>query len=69
MTFFLIDNYNEAIRNSWIHEELYKVRNVRSSFSKWGLYGGLLYSGLDLMFLKVCLNLDVYLLGSRSLDT
>ena len=38
--------YPEAIRNSWIHEELYQVRNCHQAFSRWGVGGGLLYSGI-----------------------
>jgi electron-transferring-flavoprotein dehydrogenase len=39
--------YEAAIQDSWIYEELYKARNIRPSFSKFGLWGGLVYSALD----------------------
>lgn len=38
--------YPEAVKSSWIEEELYKVRNIRPSF-RWGLWGGLAYSAID----------------------
>lgn len=38
--------YSELFRDSWLYHELYKVRNIRPSF-KWGLFGGLAYSGLE----------------------
>jgi electron-transferring-flavoprotein dehydrogenase len=44
--------YEEKIKNSWIYKELKQVRNIRPSFSKWGLYGGLLYSALDTYILR-----------------
>ncbi|CAB3373648.1 Hypothetical predicted protein [Cloeon dipterum] len=39
--------YEEALRNSYVFQELYAARNVRPSFhTKLGLYGGLMYTGL-----------------------
>ena len=38
--------YSELFRDSWLYHELHKVRNIRPSF-KWGLFGGLAYSGLE----------------------
>ena len=38
--------YSEKLENSWIYEELHEVRNVHQAFSKWGVGGGLVYSGL-----------------------
>ncbi|RAH67778.1 electron-transferring-flavoprotein dehydrogenase [Aspergillus aculeatinus CBS 121060] len=49
---FLFD-YEEALRKSSIWKELYEVRNMRPSFSTpLGLYGGILYSGLEAYILK-----------------
>jgi electron-transferring-flavoprotein dehydrogenase len=46
-TVFLFE-YEDALRNSSIWKELYEVRNMRPSFkSPLGLYGGILYSGLE----------------------
>jgi electron-transferring-flavoprotein dehydrogenase len=41
-----IPNLKEKILRSWVGEELYKFRNIRPAF-QWGLWGGLLYSGID----------------------
>ncbi|PIT18242.1 electron transfer flavoprotein-ubiquinone oxidoreductase [Snodgrassella alvi] len=38
--------YTELFRNSWLHTELHKVRNMRPAF-KWGLFGGLAYGALE----------------------
>ena len=38
--------YADELKNSWIYEELHEVRNVHQAFSKWGVGGGLIYSGL-----------------------
>ncbi|THC94995.1 hypothetical protein EYZ11_005507 [Aspergillus tanneri] len=51
-TVFLFD-YEEALRKSSIWKELYEVRNMRPSFNTpLGLYGGIMYSGLEAFFLK-----------------
>jgi electron-transferring-flavoprotein dehydrogenase len=39
--------YPEALRASWVWEELDRVRNIRPSFAKWGMWGGLAYSAID----------------------
>jgi electron-transferring-flavoprotein dehydrogenase len=39
-------SYTEKLENSWIYDELYQVRNCHQAFSKWGVGGGLVYSGL-----------------------
>jgi electron-transferring-flavoprotein dehydrogenase len=44
--------YPEKFRASWLYEELYKERNLRPAFAKFGLYGFLLYSGLDTFVLR-----------------
>jgi len=46
-----LTTFPEKYRNSWVHEELHKARNFRPAFSKWGLYGAMLYGGLDLKLL------------------
>ena len=44
---FLYD-YEDALRSSWIWPELKAVRNMRPSFhSPLGIYGGIMYSGLE----------------------
>ncbi len=47
----LLDSYPEKFKASWLHEELYKARNFRPAFSKWGLFGSMIYGGLDLRVL------------------
>ncbi len=41
-----LTNYEKAIRQSWIWEELKKARNIRPAFKK-GLWKGMLYAALD----------------------
>ena len=43
-----LDAYEEAYRNSWVYEDLKKVRNVKPLWSKLGLIGGLAMGGLDM---------------------
>lgn len=41
-------NYEDSLRSSWIWPELKAVRNMRPSFhNPLGLYGGIMYSGLE----------------------
>jgi len=47
----LLDSYPGKFEGSWVYEELKKARNFRPAFSKWGLYGSLVYGGLDLKVL------------------
>ncbi|KAJ3038194.1 hypothetical protein HK097_003241 [Rhizophlyctis rosea] len=48
-----LDKYEPTLRNSWVGKELYEVRNIRPSFhNPLGLYGGVLYSGIDTILLK-----------------
>ncbi len=48
----LLDAYPEAFRQSWLYTELKHERNLRPAFAKFGLYGFLLYSGLDTFVLR-----------------
>ncbi|PHK93146.1 electron transfer flavoprotein-ubiquinone oxidoreductase [Pseudoroseomonas rhizosphaerae] len=43
----VLDSYPEALRNSWVWEELSSVRNIRPGFAKWGLYGGMVNAALE----------------------
>ncbi|OHX14888.1 electron transfer flavoprotein-ubiquinone oxidoreductase [Chromobacterium sphagni] len=38
--------YSAKFRQSWVRDELYKVRNIRPSF-RWGLWPAIIYSALD----------------------
>ncbi len=44
-------DYAERMRASWVWDELRRVRNIRPSF-RWGLWGGIAYSGLDTYVLR-----------------
>ncbi len=47
----LLSSYPQNLKSSWLYSELSQVRNFRPAFSKWGLWGGTLYAGLDLKLL------------------
>ena len=44
----VLESYPEAYRNSWVYKELYEARNFRPAHTKFGLWGSILYSGLEL---------------------
>ena len=44
--------YPETFKTSWLYDELKHERNLRPAFAKFGLYGFLLYSGLDTFILR-----------------
>lgn len=46
-----IDNYTTALKESWVYEELYNVRNIRPAF-RFGLLAGLLHAALDIFLFK-----------------
>lgn len=46
-----LTNYTENLKQSWIWDELYKVRNIRPAFNH-GLWAGLAYAALDAYLLK-----------------
>jgi electron-transferring-flavoprotein dehydrogenase len=41
----------DALEDSWVWQELRRVRNIRPSF-RWGLWGGLAYSAIDTFVLR-----------------
>ena len=45
-------SYTRRVRSSWLWSELRDVRNVRPAFSRFGMLGGALYSGIDAMILR-----------------
>ncbi|PWN49715.1 hypothetical protein IE53DRAFT_380328 [Violaceomyces palustris] len=48
-----LEAYKTKMDASWVMKELKEVRNIRPSFhTPLGLYGGVLYSGLDSLILK-----------------
>ena len=44
--------YESKLRESWVWQELSLVRNIRPSFAKFGLWGGMAYSALDTYLLR-----------------
>jgi len=38
--------YEESLKSSWVYQELHQVRNIKPAFHKFGLYGGMAYTGL-----------------------
>lgn len=48
-----MSGYEQAVKDSWIWQELKEVRNLRPSFhNPLGLWGGMAYSGVDSLLLK-----------------
>jgi electron-transferring-flavoprotein dehydrogenase len=47
-----LTSYETAVKDSWIHEELYQVRNTHESFARWGVAGGLMYTGMSTFLTK-----------------
>jgi electron-transferring-flavoprotein dehydrogenase len=47
-----VTSYLDRLRSSWVWDELSKVRNIRPAFAKFGMWGGLAYSGLDTYLLR-----------------
>ncbi|QDH15954.1 electron transfer flavoprotein-ubiquinone oxidoreductase [Oecophyllibacter saccharovorans] len=49
---FEATSYQTRVQESWLWSELYTARNIRPSFSKWGMMGGALYSGVDSLLFR-----------------
>ena len=47
-----LSDYKSKLRESWVGDELSRVRNVRPAFAKFGLWGGMAYSALDTYILR-----------------
>jgi len=49
----VLEDYEKKIKESWIWEELYEIRNLIPSFhTPLGIWGGIAYSGIDTLILK-----------------
>jgi electron-transferring-flavoprotein dehydrogenase len=46
-----VKSYSDRLRQTWLWDELYRVRNIRPSF-RWGLWGGMAYSAIDTYVLQ-----------------
>lgn len=42
-----LTGYPAAVEKSWIHDELYSIRNTHAAFAKWGTLPGVVYTGLS----------------------
>ena len=48
-----VSAFQTKMDSSWVMDELRQVRNIRPSFhNRAGVYGGMLYSGIDSLFLR-----------------
>lgn len=48
-----LDRYESDLKSSWVWKELKEIRNIRPSFhNPLGLWGGMVYSGIDTLLLK-----------------
>jgi electron-transferring-flavoprotein dehydrogenase len=47
-----LTSYQTAVEKSWIHDELYQVRNTHEAFARWGVGGGLVYTGMAAFLTK-----------------
>jgi electron-transferring-flavoprotein dehydrogenase len=45
----VLEKYETNLKESWAWKELHQVRNIRPSFKPLGLWGGIAYSGIDLV--------------------
>jgi electron-transferring-flavoprotein dehydrogenase len=46
-----VAGYPERLRQTWLWDELQRVRNIRPAF-RWGLFGGIAYSAIDTYLLR-----------------
>ncbi len=42
-----LENFDSTLRKSQVGKELYKCRNIRPAFARFGLLGGMIYSAFD----------------------
>lgn len=47
----VLEAYPQALKQSWVYQELYTCRNIRPSFHK-GLWAGMIYSAIDTYILR-----------------
>ncbi len=47
-----LTQYQRAFDASWIHKELHVSRNSYPAFHKWGILGGILFTGIDQVFFR-----------------
>ena len=42
----MLYSYEPKVKDSSIYQELHAVRNVKPAFARWGLFGGMAYTGM-----------------------
>jgi len=47
-----LPEYEQAYRDSWVYDGLYRARNTYPAFHKWGLLGGVLFTGIDQLLFR-----------------
>ncbi len=45
-------SFEQRMKDSWVYEELYEVRNTHEAFARWGCLPGLIYAGITAHVLK-----------------
>jgi len=45
-------DYENRVQDSWIWEDLKRVRNIHPAFAKYGNLGGIMYTGMHWLFFK-----------------
>lgn len=41
-----VTSYEDEMKNSWVYDELYQVRNCHESFARYGLLPGMMFTGI-----------------------
>ncbi|TPW12584.1 MAG: electron-transferring-flavoprotein dehydrogenase, partial [Halothiobacillaceae bacterium] len=49
----VLTNYPQALAASWVQHDLDMARNIKPALSRWGLWGGMFYAGIEL-WLRHC---------------
>jgi electron-transferring-flavoprotein dehydrogenase len=62
-----LTNYSRATMDSWVYQDLDAARNVKPALSRWGLWGGMLYAGIELWLRHVRVRLP-WTLAHRKAD-
>ncbi len=47
-----LTGFEAAYQDSWVHDELYRARNTYPAFHKFGLWGGVLFTGIDQLLFR-----------------
>eukprot|EP00591_Stephanopyxis_turris_P009152 CAMPEP_0195509062 /NCGR_PEP_ID=MMETSP0794_2-20130614/2095_1 /TAXON_ID=515487 /ORGANISM="Stephanopyxis turris, Strain CCMP 815" /LENGTH=590 /DNA_ID=CAMNT_0040636183 /DNA_START=429 /DNA_END=2201 /DNA_ORIENTATION=+ len=60
-----VTSYEDEMKQSWVHDELYQVRNCHAAFQKWGFLPGLAYAGITAHIFK---GREPWTLSHKGLD-